>query len=575
MTAFSGDGAAASPAAADAPRDFIRAAVDEDLASGRCQAVRTRFPPEPNGYLHIGHAKAMLFNHGLAQSYSGRFHFRFDDTNPAKEETEYVESIMADARWLGVEWGRHLYFASDYFERLYELAEKLIRGGYAYVDSLTADEIKEYRGTAAGKTSGQTPPGRESPYRGRSPEESLDLFRRMRAGEFPDGAHVLRARIDMAHPNLNMRDPVMYRISRARHHRTGTQWLIYPMYDFAHPLSDAFEEITHSCCSLEYEHHRPLYDWFIEKAGVFRSRQLEFARLRLTRTVLSKRWLLQLVDEKRVDGWDDPRMPTLSGLRRRGYTPEAIREFCRRIGVAKADSVVDIQLLEHCLREHMNRVGVRRMAVLRPIKLVLENYPEGRVEWLEAVNNPGDSSAGTRRIPFSRELWIERDDFMEIPDKGFFRLSPGREVRLRYAYLIRATTALRDASGAIAEIRATYDPATRGGDAPDGRKIKGTLHWISAAHARPAEIRLYDHLFAVETPHDAAPGKTFLDNLNPHSLEILPDARIEPDLAAARPGDRFQFERQGYFCADPDGTPERPVFNRTAGLKDSYAKTKG
>lgn len=554
--------------------DFIREAINTDLESGRYDHVHTRFPPEPNGYMHIGHCKAALTNFGLAQSYGGKFNMRFDDTNPAKEEAEYVDSILADLRWLGIDWEGRLFFASDYFDKLYEFAETLILAGKAYVDSQSAEEIRIRRGTAGAKEKGVTPPGEDSPYRGRSIEENLDLFRRMKAGEFPEGAHVLRAKIDMAHPNLNMRDPVLYRISHAHHIRTGDTWRIYPMYDFAHPLSDALEGITHSCCSLEFENHRPLYDWCIANLPVFPSRQIEFARLNLTSTVLSKRWLIQLVREKRVAGWDDPRMPTIAGLRRRGYTPEAIRDFCQRIGIAKTNSRVDIQLLEHCLREDLNRRAPRAMAILNPVKVVIENYPEDGVEWLEAVNNPEDASAGSRQVPFSRELYIERDDFMEDPPKKFFRLSPGREVRLRYAYLITCREAVKDAAGNVVELRCVYDPATRGGDAPDGRKVKATLHWVSARHAVPGEVRLYNRLFDMDDPSEAPEGKTWLDNINPASLDVLANCMLEPMLAEIPAGKTFQFERLGYFTADPDGAPGKPVFNRTVTLKDSYAKAK-
>jgi glutaminyl-tRNA synthetase len=554
--------------------DFIREFINEDLETGRYDHVHTRFPPEPNGYMHIGHCKAALTNFGLAQSYNGKFNMRFDDTNPAKEDTEYVDAILADLRWLGIDWEDRLFFASDYFDKLYEFAEMLVKDGKAYVDSQTAEEIRIKRGTAGAKERGITPPGENSPYRDRSIEENLDLFRRMKAGEFPEGAHVLRAKIDMAHPNLNMRDPVLYRVSHAHHIRTGDKWHIYPMYDFAHPLSDALEGITHSCCSLEFENHRPLYDWVIANTPVFPSRQIEFARLNLTNTVLSKRWLIQLVNEKWVAGWDDPRMPTISGMRRRGYTPEAIRDFCTRIGIAKTNSRVDIQLLEHCLREDLNRRASRVMAVLNPLKVVIENYPGGDGEFLDAVNNPEDESAGVRTVPFSREIYIERDDFMEDPPKKFFRLAPGREVRLRYAYLVTCTGVVRNDAGEVVELRCTYDPATRGGDAPDGRKVKSTLHWVSAAHCVSGEVRLYHRLFDMDDPSEAPEGGTWLDNINPDSVEILPDCKLEPILAEAKPGDRYQFERLGYFAADLDGAAGKPVFNRTVTLKDSYAKAK-
>ncbi len=546
--------------------NFIRTIIEEDLRTHKYGGrVVTRFPPEPNGYLHIGHAKSICLNFGLAQEYGGRCHLRFDDTNPTKEEEEYVEAIKEDVRWLGYDWGEHLYYASDYFDQLYEWAVQLIRAGKAYVDDLTADEIREFRGTL-------TEPGRESPYRNRSVEENLDLFERMRAGEFPDGSRTLRAKIDMASPNLNLRDPVMYRILHARHHRTGDKWCIYPMYDFAHGQSDSIEGITHSICTLEFEDHRPLYDWYIEQLGIYHPQQIEFARLNLTYTVMSKRRLLELVREGHVRGWDDPRMPTLCGLRRRGYTPEAIREFCERIGVAKADSLVDYGLLEHCLREDLNKRCPRVMAVLRPLRVVIENYPEGQVEQLDAVNNPEDPSAGTRKVPFSRVLYIERDDFMEVPPKKFYRLAPGREVRLRYAYFIRCTDVIKDAEGNVVELRCTYDPQTRGGDAPDGRKVKATIHWVSAAHAVEAEVRLYDHLFVKPDPDEVEEGKTWKDNLNPRSLEVLTGCKLEPGLATVAPGYRCQFERLGYFCADPDTAAGRPVFNRTVTLRDTWAK---
>ncbi|MDR1611996.1 MAG: glutamine--tRNA ligase/YqeY domain fusion protein [Planctomycetota bacterium] len=554
--------------------DFIRECINEDLAGGRFQSVHTRFPPEPNGYLHIGHCKAVLTNFGIAQSYGGKFNLRFDDTNPTKEDVEFVDGIMADLKWLGVDWEDRLFHASDYFERLYELAVMLIREGKAYVDSLTAEEISEYRGTAGAKGKGRTPPGRNSPYRDRPVAENLDLFARMRDGEFEDGKHVLRARIDMAHPNLNMRDPVLYRITKHHHYRTGDKWRIYPMYDYAHPLSDSFEGITHSLCSLEFENHRPLYDWVLDNLPVFRSRQIEFARLNLTYTVLSKRQLMQLVNGKLVSGWDDPRMPTLVGMRRRGYTAGAIRDFAQRIGIAKTDSRVDIQLLEHCLREDLNAGAARAMAVLRPLKVVIENYPEGREETLSAVNNPEDPRAGTREVPFCRELYIERGDFMEEPPKKFFRLAPGREVRLRYAYLITCREAVKNDAGEVVELRCRYDPDSRGGDAPDGRKVKATLHWVSARHSVTGEVRLYDHLFKTADPHAVADGGSWLDNVNPGSLEIVAGAALEPMLGDARRGAIFQFERLGYFIVDPDSKAGKPVFNRSVTLKDSYAKAK-
>jgi glutaminyl-tRNA synthetase len=545
-------------------RDFIREIIREDLAAGRVQKVVTRFPPEPNGYLHIGHAKSVCLNFGVAQEFGGHCSLRYDDTNPVKEEQEYIDAIARDVRWLGFDWGEHLHYTSDYFEQLYEWAEHLIRAGKAYVDDLSADEIREYRGTL-------TEPGRESPWRNRSVEENLDLFRRMRAGEFPNGARVLRAKIDMASGNINLRDPVLYRILHARHPRTGDAWCIYPTYDFGHGQSDAIEGVTHSICTLEFEDHRPLYDWLIENLPVpSRPRQYEFARLNLTYTVLSKRRLIQLVREGHVKGWDDPRMPTLSGLRRRGVPPAAIREFARRIGVTRSDGVVDIAMLDAAIRDELNRTAHRRMAVLRPLKLVIENWPEGKVDMLEAANHPDDPAAGTRLVPFSREIWIERDDFMEDPPKKFFRLAPGREVRLRYAYFVTCTGVVKDASGAIVELRCTYDPATRGGDAPDGRKVKGTLHWVSAAHAVTAEVRLYDHLFA--RPDPGAGGRDVLEDLNPGSLEVIPDARLEPALADLPPETPVQFERLGYFTLDPDTKPGALVFNRTVGLKDSWAK---
>jgi len=549
--------------------DFIRAIVEEDIASGKHHGrVATRFPPEPNGYLHIGHAKSICLNFGVAQEHGGTCNLRFDDTNPTTEDVEYVDAIKEDVRWLGFEWSAELY-ASDYFERLYQFAVELIKAGQAYVDSLSADEIRKYRGTLTG-------PGKNSPYRDRSVEENLDLFARMRAGEFPDGAHVLRAKIDMASPNLNLRDPALYRIRHAHHHRTGDAWRIYPMYDFAHPLSDALEKITHSLCTLEFEDHRPLYDWLVNAVDVHRGsdkpRQIEFARLNLNYTVMSKRKLLQLVQQGLVSGWDDPRLPTISGLRRRGYTPESIRDFCARIGVAKKENVIDVAQLEHSIREDLNRRAPRVMGVLRPVKVVLTNYPEGQVEEVDVINNPEDESAGTRNVPFARELYIERDDFMENPPKKFFRLSPGKEVRLRCAYFITCHEVVKNDRGEIVELRCTYDPATRGGDSPDGRKVKATLHWVSAAHAVPAEVRLYDRLFSVEDPENAPEGKTFLDYLNPHSLEVLRDALVEPSLASAAPGDRVQFERLGYFSVDPDSRPGALVFNRTVSLRDTWAR---
>ena len=569
------EGAAAQGGTEKQPSDFIREAVAQDLAGGRFQYVRTRWPPEPNGYLHIGHAKAICLDFGIAEQFHGECNFRFDDTNPEKEEQEYVDAITADVRWLGFDWGKREFFASDYFEQLYRWAEQLIEAGKAYVCDLSEQEIREYRGTDVADKGPitVTPPGRNSPYRERGVAENLDLFRRMRAGEFPDSARTLRAKIDMAHPNLHMRDPVMYRIRHATHHRTGDSWCIYPMYDYQHPLSDSIEGVTHSLCSQEYEIHRPLYDWFLENLRIFHSRQIEFARLNITHTVMSKRWLLELVKEGRVRGWDDPRMPTLVGLRRRGYTPEAIRDFVSRVGMSKTVSTVEIALLEHCVREDLNRRCRRAMAVLRPVKLVIENWPEGKVEDLEAVNNPEDPSAGTRTVPFSGALYIEQDDFREVPPPKYYRLSPGTSVRLRYAYIITCTGVKKDPStGAIQEIICTYDPATRGGNAPDNRKVKATIHWVSAAHALAAEVRLYDHLFSSEYPQEVPAGVDWKDTINPASLEIVQDARLEPGLAEARTGSRYQFERLGYFTVDPDSTGEKRIFNRTVSLKDTWAK---
>ncbi len=548
-------------------KDFIREIVDEDLASGKHSGTVTRFPPEPNGYLHLGHAKSICLNFGIAQEYGGRCHLRFDDTNPTKEEVEYVDSIKEDIKWLGFDWGEHLYFASDYFEQLYEWAIYLILEGKAYVDDQSAEEIRATRGDL------QTP-GIASPWRDRSINENHVLFVKMRGGEFADGEKVLRAKIDMAHPNLNLRDPVLYRILHAEHHRTGNQWCLYPMYDYTHGQSDAIEHITHSLCTLEFENHRPLYDWFLENLPVpSRPRQIEFSRLNLNYTVMSKRKLLQLVTEGRVSGWDDPRMPTISGIRRRGYPPEAIRNFCKTIGITKFESTNDIALLEAAVREVLNRTAPRFMAVLDPIKVVLTNYPEDLVEEMEAMNNPEDPEAGTRTVPFYRELYIEREDFMEMPPPKYYRLSPGQEVRLRSGYFIRCEELVKDAAGEIVELRCTYDPATRGGaNPPDGRKVKATIHWVSARHAVESEVRLYDRLFASEFPDRG--GGSFLDHLNPDSLKILTRARLEPGLAEVRPGETVQFERLGYFCADPDGIPGRPVFNRTVGLKDSWARTK-
>jgi glutaminyl-tRNA synthetase len=565
-----------SPAPAAPASDFIREIVAADVAAGKNGGrVVTRFPPEPNGYLHIGHAKAICLDFGVASEFGGYCNLRFDDTNPVKEDVEYVDSIKADVEWLGFHWHDREYYASDYYEQLYQYAEDLIRKGVAYVDSLSADEIREHRGTL-------TEPGTNSPYRTRSVDESLDLFRRMRAGEFADGAHVLRAKIDMAAPNITMRDPVLYRIRHAEHHRTGTAWCIYPMYDFAHPLSDAIEGVTHSFCTLEYVDHRPLYDWVIDQtepgrrrvgeAAPAMPRQYEFARLNLNYTVMSKRKLLQLVEQQHVGSWDDPRMPTVSGLRRRGYTAAAIRDFCARVGIAKKENVIDVGLLEYCVREDLNAHAPRAMAVLRPLKFVLTNYPEAQSEEFDIASHPDDASLGSRRVPFSREIYIERDDFMEDPPKKFFRLAPGREVRLRNAYLVTCTDAIKNAAGEIVELRGTYDPATRGGDAPDGRKVKSTLHWVSARHAVDAEVRLYDRLFTSEDPDGSAAktGVDFTQLINPRSLEVLKGCKVEPQLGGAGDGARYQFERQGYFCADPDSKPGAPVFNRTVSLKDSW-----
>ena len=548
--------------------DFIRATVIKDNETGKYGGrVHTRFPPEPNGCLHIGHAKAFHLDFGVALEFGGLCNLRFDDTNPTKEETEYVDAIMEDIHWMGYDWGDRLYYASDYFQQLYDYAVELIKKGKAFVCDLSPDEMREYRGTL-------TEPGRESPYRERSVEENLDLFERMRKGEFPDGSRTLRARIDMAAPNINMRDPVIYRILHASHHRTGDSWCIYPMYDFTHCLSDSIEGITHSLCSLEFEDHRPLYDWFLDELGVHHPQQIEFARLNITYTVMSKRRLRQLVEEGHVKGWDDPRMPTLSALRRRGFTPEAIKAFLDRIGMSKADSIVDLKLLEHCVREDLNRHSPRVMAVLNPLRVVIENYPEGQVEELDAINNPEDPGAGSRKVPFSRTLYIEKEDFMENPPKKFFRLAPGREVRLRYAYFVKCVDVIKDeASGEVVELRCTYDPETRGGDAPDGRKVKATLHWVSAEHAVDAEARLYHHLFTRENPMDVEEGKDFKDYIRHDSLETLAGCKVEPSLRDARPGDRYQFERMGYFCVDMvESKPDRPVFNRTVTLRDQWAK---
>lgn len=555
--------------------DFLRTIVEEDIKSKKHGGqVVTRFPPEPNGFLHIGHAKSICLNFGIAKEYGGRCHLRFDDTNPTKEEQQYVDSIMEDVRWLGWDWGEHLYYASDYFDQLYEWAILLIKAGKAYVCDLTAEQIREYRGTL-------TTPGRESPYRTRSVEENLDLFERMRKGEFPDGSRTLRAKIDMSSPNLNMRDPVMYRILKAHHHRSGDKWCIYPMYDYAHGQSDWLEGITHSICTLEFEDHRPLYDWFINaitevggtpKGATYRPRQYEFARLNLNYTIMSKRKLLQLVNEGHVNGWDDPRMPTIAGMRRRGYTPASIRNFCEIIGVARREHVIDVALLEHAVREDLNKTAWRKMAVLRPLKVVIENYPDGQVEELEVANNPEDPEAGTRMVPFSKVIYIEQDDFTEQPPPKYFRLAPGKEVRLRSAYYITCTDVVKNDAGEVVEVRCTYDPATRGGWSQDGRKVKGTLHWVSVDHAVDAEVRLYDRLFKVADPEDVEEGQTFLANLNPDSLQVLTGCKVEPSLAAATPGSRFQFERQGYFCVDPDSAGGRLIFNRTVALKDSWAK---
>ncbi len=548
------------------PTDFIREAVKEDMATGRFNRVHTRFPPEPNGYLHIGHAKAVWIDYGVALDFGGLFNLRFDDTNPTKEEQEFVDAIIADVRWLGADWGDRLCFASDYFEQMYLWAEDLIKKGKAYVCDLSADQVSAHRGTL-------TQPGTDSPHRNRTVEENLDLFRRMRAGEFPDGSRTLRAKIDMASPNVNLRDPVMYRILHAEHHRTGDTWCIYPMYDWAHGLEDSIEGITHSLCDIAYENHRPLYDWFLDALGIYHPRQIEFARLNLTYTVMSKRLLIQLVKEGLVRGNDDPRLPTLAGMRRRGYTPEAIREFCSRIGINKVESVVDVALLEHSVREHLNKTAPRVMAVLRPLRVVIENYPDGQTEEMDAINNPEDPAAGTRKVPFSKVLYIERDDFMEDPPPKFYRLAPGREVRLRYAYFIRCTGVVKDpATGEVVELRCTYDPATRGGDAPDGRKVKATIHWVSAAHAVAGEARLYTHLFTREDMSALPEGADFKDFVDPASLEVLTGCQLEPSLASAPVGHRCQFERLGYFCADPDSAPGRPVFNRTVTLRDEWAK---
>jgi glutaminyl-tRNA synthetase len=547
------------------PSNFIRDIILDDLKTNKYAGrVQTRFPPEPNGYLHIGHAKAICLDFGLADEFGGHTNLRFDDTNPAKEETEYVDSIMADVKWLGFHWDG-LFYASDYFDQLYVWAVKLIQDGKAYVDDLSAEEIRKFRGTL-------TEPGKDSPHRNRSVEENLSLFARMKAKEFPDGSRVLRAKIDMASPNLNMRDPVMYRILHAEHHRTGNKWCIYPMYDYAHGQSDSLERVTHSMCTLEFEDHRPLYNWFIQQLGIFPSQQIEFDRLNLTHTLLSKRKLLQLVQEGRVRGWDDPRMPTLSGLRRRGYTPEAIRNFTASIGVSKTTGSIELAMLEHFVREDLNKRAPRVMAVLRPLKVVIDNYPENQVEEMDAVNNPEDEAAGSRKVPFSRALYIEQDDFREVPPPKYFRLTPGREVRLRYGYFVTCTSVVKNDQGEVIEVHCTYDPASKGGNSPDGRKVKATIHWVSAAHAVNAEVRIYENLFLKEDPSDVEEGQDVLDNLNPNSLEIIADAKVEPSLASAAAAARYQFERLGYFCVDPDSKPGSPVFNRTVALKDAWAR---
>jgi glutaminyl-tRNA synthetase len=554
------------PAAPVESSNFIREAIIDDLKNSRFSKIVTRFPPEPNGHLHIGHAKALHIDYGMAQEFGGQFNLRFDDTNPSKEEDEYVQAIIEDVKWLGCDFGSNLFFASDYFEKMFEWAVMLIKAGKAYVCDLAPDDVRRHRGTL-------TEPGRESPGRSRSVAENLDLFEKMRAGEFPEGIRTLRAKIDMASPNINLRDPVMYRIIKTPHHRQGDKWCIYPMYDWAHGLEDSIENISHSLCSLEYEDHRPLYDWFLDQLPIHHPRQIEFARLNLTYTVMSKRKLLQLVKENHVAGWDDPRMPTLSGLRRRGYTPASIRGFAERIGIAKRDSTVDMALLEHCIREELNKSAPRVMAVLRPLRIVIENYPEGQVEELDAVNNPEDASMGTRKVPFSRVLYIEQDDFMEVPAPKYFRLSPGKEVRLRWAYFIRCERVVKDENGAIVEVRCTYDPATRGGDAPDGRKVKATLHWVAVEQAQPVTVRLYNQLFTKENPDETGEGQTFVDNINPNSVDIIDRGYVEPSLKSARPGERYQFERLGYFFVDPKDSGEgKLVFNRIVTLKDEWAR---
>jgi glutaminyl-tRNA synthetase len=560
------DPKAETTAAPETQSNFVREIIRDDLKTGKFQGrVHTRFPPEPNGYLHLGHAKSICLNFGLAKEFGGKTNLRFDDTNPSKEETEYVESIEKDVRWLGFDWEDRIFYASDYFDQLYKWAVQLVKAGKAYVDDLTADEIRKYRGTL-------TEPGKPSPYRDRSIEENLDLFERMRKGEFPDGSRVLRAKIDMASPNLNMRDPVMYRILHAEHHRTGNRWSIYPMYDFSHGQSDSIEHITHSVCTLEFEDHRPLYNWFVEQLGIYHPQQIEFDRLNLTYTVLSKRKLLTLVEDRHVRGWDDPRMPTISGIRRRGYTPEALRNFCAAIGLSKTNGTIELGMLEHFVREDLNKHSSRVMAVLRPLKLMIDNYPEGQVEMMDAVNNPEDASAGTRKVPFSRVLYIEQDDFREDPPKQYFRLSPGREVRLRYGYFVTCTSVVKNDKGEVVEVHCTYDPASRGGNSPDGRKVKSTIHWVSAQHALDAEVRLYENLFTKEDPNKVEEGQDFTSNLNPHSLEVVSDAKLEPSLKGAPVESRYQFERLGYFCVDPDSTAEKLVFNRTVALKDTWTK---
>jgi glutaminyl-tRNA synthetase len=566
MTPSNTDTPAAPNAPAGGPSNFIREIIREDLRTNKWNGrVQTRFPPEPNGYLHIGHAKSICLNFGLAAEFGGHTNLRFDDTNPSKEETEYVDSIMDNVRWLGFEWANGALYASDYFGQLYDWAIQLIGAGKAYVCDLSAEQVRKYRGTL-------TEPGKESPYRKRSVEENLDLFARMKAGEFPDGSRTLRAKIDMASPNLNMRDPVMYRILHEAHHRTGDAWCIYPMYDYAHGQSDSIERITHSVCTLEFEDHRPLYDWFCDNLGIYHPQQIEFDRLNLTYTLLSKRKLLALVQNGQVRGWDDPRMPTLSGIRRRGYTPEALRNFCGAIGVSKTNGTIELGLLEHYVREDLNKRALRVMAVLKPVRVVIDNYPEGQVEYMDAVNNPEDEAAGTRQVPFSRVLYIEQDDFREDPPKQYYRLSPGREVRLRYAYFITATSAVKNDAGEVVEVHCTYDPATRGGNAPDGRKVKSTIHWVSAEHAVDAEVRIYETLFTRENPNETSEGQDFTANLNPHSLEVLTGCKLEPGLRDTAPFSHYQFERLGYFCADPDSTPGKPVFNRTVALRDTWAK---